>query len=262
MATFSEYVLGEPNFIRKVEIVHFMQKKQDNLFFNNTVILKAELAREFVDIMRLDVDKNSIITACLVYSLLKVDSPEEPKRAVEEVETDREFLESLGFSKDFSQLCTEYSRLLKFDKPRILESDILEIVDQFGAMLVDRQDRLAYSVDEALFMLEGNLKGKKNKYINLFKQFVGVMEDLKVGPVGLITKYQKEMNCMSKNDISGAIRELYNNQERIEKAFSQRRKEFIHGGDIQEEIDKARMKLEMLKKAPMLPGITMEDFED
>ena len=262
MATFSEYVLGEPNFIRKVEIVHFMKKKQDTLFFNNTVILKAEIAREFVDIMRLDVDKNSLVTACLVYSLLKIDSPEEPERAIKEAETDREFLESLGFSKSFSQLCTEYNRVLKFDEPRIKESDILEIVDQFGAMLVNRQDRLAYSVEEALFMVEQNLRGINNKYFSIFRQFVSVMEDLKVGPVGLLTKYQKEMNCLQRNDISGAIRELYNNQERIEKAFSKRRQEFIHGGDIQVEIDKARQKLELLKKAPLLPGFTMDDFED
>lgn len=35
--------------------------------------------------------------------------------------------------------------------------------------------------------------------------------------MGLLTKYQKEMNCLMKNDIPGAVRELYNNQERMEK---------------------------------------------
>jgi len=262
MATFSEYVLGEPNFIRKVEIVHFMQKKQPTIFFNNSVILKAEIAREFVDIMRLDVDKNSLVTACLVYSFLKVDSPEEPNRAKEEAETDREFFKTLGFSDDFCQLCSEYNRALEFKTERKKESDILEIVDQFGAMLVNRQDRLAYNVEEALFMLEQNLRKTKNKYLNLFRQFVLVMEDLKVGPIGLLTKYQKEMNCLARNDISGAIRELYNNQERIEKAFSQRRKEFINGGDLEEEIRKARAKLELLKSAPMLPGFSYDDLND
>lgn len=262
MATFSEYILGEPNFIRKVEIAHVMQRKQNTLFFNNSVVLKAEIAREFVDIMRLDVDKNEIVTACLVYSFLKIDSPDEPERAVEEAKTDREFLESLGFSKEFCQLCTEYNRVLKYDEERIKESDILEIVDQFGAMLVNRQDRLAYSVEEALFMTQQNLREVKNQYINLFSQFVSVMEDLKVGPVGLLTKFQKEMNCLQRNDISGATRELYNNQDRIEKAFSKRRQEFIHGGNLEDEIDKARRKLEILKHAPLLPGFTMDDFKD
>ena len=48
--------------------------------------------------------------------------------------------------------------------------------------------------------------------------------------MGLLTKYQKEMNCLMKNDIPGAVRELYNNQERIEKAFARREKELTYGG--------------------------------
>lgn len=260
MATFSEYILGEPNFIRKVEIVHFMKKKQNTIFFNNTIIMKAEIAREFIDIMRLDVDKNMVLTACLVYSFLKIDSYEETKR--DSLENDREFLKSLGFDKEFCQLCTEYNRELVYDSKRKKESDILEIVDQYGALLNNRQDRLAYNANEALEILEENLKGKNNKYIYLFRKFVEIMEDIKCGSTGLITKYQKEMNCLIKNDISGAIRELYNNQERIEKAFAEREKEFKHGGDLVEEIRKARIKLELLKSAPLLPGFTVDDLEE
>ena len=80
--------------------------------------------------------------------------------------------------------------------------------------------------------------------------------------MGLLTKYQKEMNCLLKNDISGAIRELYNNQERIEKAFLRSEKELIYAGDLVEEIRKAKQKLRLVKEAPLLPGFTMNDLED
>ncbi len=80
--------------------------------------------------------------------------------------------------------------------------------------------------------------------------------------IGLLTKYQKEMNCLMRNDVSGAIRELYNNQERIEKAFARRERELIHGGDLVEEIRKANQRLRLLKSAPLLPGFTIKDLED
>jgi len=80
--------------------------------------------------------------------------------------------------------------------------------------------------------------------------------------MGLLTKYQKEMNCLLKNDISGAIRELYNNQERIEKAFLRREKELTYAGDLVAEIRKAKQKLRLVKEAPLLPGFTMNDLED
>ncbi len=80
--------------------------------------------------------------------------------------------------------------------------------------------------------------------------------------MGLLTKYQKEMNCLRKNDISGAIRELYNNQERIEKAFLRREKELTYAGDLVEEIRKAKQKIRLVKEAPLLPGFTMNDLED
>ena len=80
--------------------------------------------------------------------------------------------------------------------------------------------------------------------------------------MGLLTKYQKEMNCLRKNDISGAIREIDNNQEIIEKAFLRREKELTYAGDLVEEIRKAKQKIRLVKEAPLLPGFTMNDLED
>ena len=180
MATFAEYILSEPNFIKKVEIVHFLKKRQ-NIFFNNTVIMKAEITREFVDIMKLDVDKNMIITACLMYSCFKTDTQEDIENNEKNSEKTKEFLKTLGFSDKFCRICTEYNVRTGDDKNREKESDILEIVDQFGALLLNRQDRLAYSVEEAMDIIKNkNLKGKDNKYLDIFQEFVDVMEELKV----------------------------------------------------------------------------------
>ena len=48
-------------------------------------------------------------------------------------------------------------------------------------MLLDRPERVGYKVDEALVLLEyRNLKGKNNRYLETFKQFVNKMEAIKV----------------------------------------------------------------------------------
>ncbi len=131
MATFAEYLLGESNFIKKVEIVHFLKKKQ-NIMFNNAVIMKAEITREFVDIMKLDVDKNMLITACLMYSCLKTDTIEDTVYSEPKVEKTVGFLKSLGFNDKFCNLCTRYNERNETNNlVREKEYDILEIIDQF-----------------------------------------------------------------------------------------------------------------------------------
>lgn len=48
-------------------------------------------------------------------------------------------------------------------------------------MLLDRPERAGFKVDEALVLLEfRNLKGKDNKYLNIFKDFVNRMEAIKI----------------------------------------------------------------------------------
>ena len=70
METFAEYILSEKDYIKKMEIVYYL-KKRNNIFFDNSVIFKTELARMFIDDMNLEVDKNTIITACLLFSCKK-----------------------------------------------------------------------------------------------------------------------------------------------------------------------------------------------
>ena len=40
--------------------------------------------------------------------------------------------------------------------------------------------------------------------------------------MGLLTRFQKNMNCITRNDIPSAVREIYDTMERNEAAFAQR----------------------------------------
>ena len=65
-------------------------------------------------------------------------------------------------------------------------------------MLLHRPERIAFKIDEAMVLLEyRNLKGKNNRYLEKFKQFIEIMENLKVNGVGngLITDLQERMNA-------------------------------------------------------------------
>ena len=161
MATFAEYILNEPDFIKKIDIMTYLKKKQ-NIFFNTSVIMKAEIAREFMDTMKLDVDQGLVLTACLMYDCLKIDSPEELVR--------------------FCKICAEHSRVGQDSSiTREKESDILELADQFGGLIMHRSDRIAYTVPEALeILVNKNMKDCNNVYLNTFQEFVDIMEGIEV----------------------------------------------------------------------------------
>ena len=79
--------------------------------------------------------------------------------------------------------------------------------------------------------------------------------------MGLLTKFQKNMNCITKNDIPGAVREIYDTMERNEAAIAKREAELRMGGNLLTELRKARAKLRYFEEAPLLPGFDMEDLK-
>lgn len=175
METFADYILNEKDYMKKLEIVYYLQKRE-SIFFDNSVILKAEIARLFIEQMKLDVDKNLVITACLLYAckknIVSYDLDKIKRYAVEGAE----YLETLGFSKKFCKICTEVNRYLKNDD-REKESDILELADIFGGLVLDRPTRKGYPIDEAMNLLENrNLKGIENRYLEKFKEFIYLKE--------------------------------------------------------------------------------------
>lgn len=214
----AKYIFVQKNLTQKIELVYYLKKKQD-LFFDNSVILKTEIARMFIDSMCLDVDKNTLLTACLVYSLKKKHVKQNIDELKEEKNRNYNFVKSLGFNSKFAKICSEYNRIGEEQEYiREKEGDILELVENFGGMLMHRESRLAFSPKEAIELLETkNLKGKNNKYLEDFKFFVDVMEE--ASDVGILTKLQKSINILKKDDISGAIRALYDSRDRIENVF-------------------------------------------
>jgi len=177
METFAEYVLAEEDFDKKVEIVWYLQKKKD-IFFDAGVVFKAMIVKMFIEAMDIDVDKNLVITAALLCACKKVNNAQDLEKIKHYAAEGAEFLAALGFSEKFCKICEEhnrYSGALKREK----ESDILELADQFGGMLMDRPERRAFPIEEALTLLEyRNLKGVNNIYLNQFKEFVDAVKEV------------------------------------------------------------------------------------
>ena len=175
MVTFADYILWEKDFIKKLEIAYYLQKRE-NIFFDNSVILKAEIARLFIEEMKLDVDKNLVLTACILYAckknILTNDLNKVNRYAIEGAE----YLENLGFDKRFCKICSEVNRY-QGSEDREKESDILELVDNFGGLVLNRPERKGYPIDEALNLIEHrNLKGEYNRYLDKFKVFMCLKE--------------------------------------------------------------------------------------
>ena len=177
--TFADYILSEQNWIRKMEIMYYLNKRE-NIFFNSSVVFKTQLLKLFLDNTALGLDENFLITANLLCNCKKVDNFVDMSKVKTYAKEGAEYLQTLGFDKKFCRVCEQINRY-SGSKPREPEADVLELIDQFGGMLLDRPERVGYKVDEALVLLEyRNLKNKENRYLATFKDFVNRMEAIKV----------------------------------------------------------------------------------
>ena len=163
METFADYLLNEKELINKMDILHRLQrmlreKKGINIFFNNTVIL----------------------TACLLCNCKKIDGPQSLESLHSYAKNGADFLSTLGFDKRFCKICEEVNRY-SGSEPREPESDVLELVDNFGGMLLDRPERAGYSPEKAIMQMElETFRNKENRYFEQFKQFVGLVQEVEV----------------------------------------------------------------------------------
>lgn len=218
MKRIGRYITAEKNLFRKIELVYYLKNKKD-LFFDNSVLLKLELANMFINSMCLDVDKNIVLTACLVYALNKVDTVYEKERIKLKKKDDYDFLKSIGFTESFCKICMEYNRVNEPENyERSKEGDVLELVENFGGLLLHRENRLAYNVSDAIDLLENKiLLGKNNRFLGEFKFFVDVMES--ASKDGIITALQKRVNKLERKDVSAGMRAIYDNKDRIQNIF-------------------------------------------
>ena len=179
METFADYILEEKDYIKKLEIAYYLQKRT-GIFFDNSVIFKTELARMFMEDIDLEVDKNLVLTACLLCGCKKKKNATDINTIRSYAKDGANYLETLGFDKRFCKICEEVNRY-SGSTPREPESDILELVDNFGGLLLDRPERPGFPIDEALVLTEHrNLKGVNNQFLKKFKEFVSIEEGVAV----------------------------------------------------------------------------------
>ena len=207
MNTFADYILNEEELESKMEITYYLSKKA-KIFFDKSVVFKTEIARLFLNYSKIEVDKNLVLTVCLLCNCKKSNNYQDIEELHAYAKKGAEYLSGLGFGKKFCKICEEINRYSN-SNPRERESDILELVEQFGGMLLDRPERIGFKPDEALVLLEHrNLKNEYNRYLNTFIEFVNFMQRI-------------EMNDVTTMSVFNRLVKIYNETEELAK-FIQR----------------------------------------
>ncbi len=186
METFADYILDEDKDMEeKMIIMCYLEKKfrddpEKRIFFDKSIILKTSIMKMFIETMKLDVDENLLITATLLCNCKKGSEPQKIGKLRVYAKEGADYLSTLGFDKRFCKICEELNRY-SGSNPREKESDILEVVDQFGGMILDRQERQGYSPQDALLQIEhANLKDVFNRYLGTFREFIEKMENVTI----------------------------------------------------------------------------------
>lgn len=170
MDEFANYILNEEDLITKEEILYFLAPKLE-INFDKSTVFKTEIARMFLKYTNVKLDHNLILTACLLCNCKKVDDAQKLGKVKTYAMEGAQLLKKLGFDARFCKICEGVNRYSEQEK-REPESDILELVDQFGGMLQDRPERIGLNADEALVLIEHrNLKSEYNRYLEIFKTF-------------------------------------------------------------------------------------------
>lgn len=186
METFANYILDEEKSIEeKMEIMCYLEKKlrpdpEKRIYFDKSIIFKTALAKIFIETMNIDIDENLALTAMLLCNCKKGSEPQNIGTVRTYAKTGAEYLAKYGFDERFCRICEQLNRY-SGSMPREKEGDLLEIIDQFGGMLLDREDRRGYAPLDALIQLErANLKNVDNEYKEIFRKFIEKMEDINI----------------------------------------------------------------------------------
>lgn len=179
MEDFAKYILNEDDFISKIEILYFLAPKL-GINFDKSIVFKTEIARMFLEYSKLNVDENLVLTACLLCNCKKVDDAQKIGQLKTYAKEGAEYLVKLGFDERFCRICEGLNRYSGLS-PREKESDIIELADQFGGLLMDRPERIGFSPDEALVLIEHrDLKNEYNRYLETFREFVNTLDKVEI----------------------------------------------------------------------------------
>ena len=182
--TFALYILNEIDWAKKLEIMYYLKKKT-GIFYDNTVIFKTLILKQFLDFLKEfypeeKIDENLTLTARLLCDCMKKENSTDLDDIKNYAKEGSKYLAKLGFDDKFCRICEGVNRYT-IPENREKESDILELSDQFGGMLLDRPERIGFKPDEALVLLQfRNLKDKFNYYIDYFVKFVKYMNNIEI----------------------------------------------------------------------------------
>lgn len=228
METFADYILEEEKLDAKMEITYYLAKKS-KVFFDKSVVFKTEIARLFLNYAKIEVDPNFLLTACLLCNCKKVDNPQDIDKIHNYAKEGANYLSKLGFSKRFCKVCEEINRYSD-SNPREKESDILELVDQFGGMLLDRPERIGFKPDEALVLLEHrNLKEEYNRYLHTFIDFVNFLETVQISDRVNMTALKRLVKIYKETgELTKFIKKVvYQFEPRIDELIAEKNKELV-----------------------------------
>ena len=193
MENFAEYILNEEDLMQKMEITYYLSRKK-RILFDKSIIFKTEIARAFLNYAKLDVDKNLVLTACLLCNCKKVENAQNIESVHTYAKRGAEYLATLGFEKNFCNICEQVNRY-SYSNPRSREGDILELVDEYGGLLLDRPERSGFKPDEALVLLENrNLKDYYNQYLEELVNMTALKRLVKIyNETEDVVKFMKEV---------------------------------------------------------------------
>lgn len=226
METFADYILNEKDLASKMEIVYYLSKKE-HIFFDKSVILKTEIIRMFLKYSKIEVDHNLVLTASLLCNCKKREEAKNIDEIHKFAKNGADYLSTLGFRNKFCKVCEEINRYSN-SNPRERESDILELVDHFGGMLLDRPDRMGFKVDEALVLLEHrNLKNEYNRYLNTFREFINFIESIQIHDIVDTTILKKLIKLYNESgDVTEFIKKVvYDFEPKIDKLINEQMNE-------------------------------------
>lgn len=222
MEEFARYILNEDDLISKMEIIYFLAPKL-GINFDKSIIFKTEIARMFLKYTKVKVDTNLVLTACLLCNCKKVDDAQKIGKLKTYAKEGAEHLKKLGFDQKFCKICEGVNRYSGI-KPRESESDILELVDNFGGMLIDRPERIGLTPDEAMVLIEHrNLKSEYNRYLEIFRLFVEKMQKIEIPGIVNTTVFARLQKLMRETkDIADFVKNLaYDYSPNVDKKIDE-----------------------------------------
>lgn len=240
MEDFATYILEEKDLPQKMMIAYYLSKKT-GIFFDKSIALKAEIAKLFIDYMKIDIDENLVLTVMLLCNCKKIENAQKLGKLETFAKDGADYLSSLGFNRRFCKICEEINRY-SGSTPREKESDLLEVVDQFTGLILNRIERSAFSPKEALVILkEKNFKYIENRYLDLFEEFVNDMENITIKENVEIPVIQKLVHLHNREAnvkvFIASLANKYNEKisEVIEKYDKKKAKKMLSTGERQVE---------------------------